>query len=131
MNRGARIVVAGGAMALKDAVGRFGERLAERRLRERGWEVLATNWRCALGELDLVAVDGRDAVFVEVKTRRSEAYGGAVAAVTPAKLRRLRLLAGAWLASQDRAFDGARIDVVAVTLPRSGPPVVEHLRDVG
>ena len=118
-------------MAVKDAVGRFGEDLAERRVLGYGWEVLARNWRCRLGELDLVAVDGDDAVFVEVKTRRSDAFGGAVAAVTPAKVRRLRLLAGAWLASQDRAFAAARIDVVAVTLPRSGPPQVEHLRDVG
>ena len=118
-------------MAVKDAVGRFGEDLAERRVVGFGWEVLARNWRCTLGELDLVARDGDEAVFVEVKTRRSEAYGGAVAAVTPAKLRRLRLLAGAWLASQERAFSAARIDVVAITVPRAGAPVVEHLRDVG
>lgn len=118
-------------MAVKDAVGRFGESVAQRRVRGYGWEVLATNWRCAIGELDIVAVDGDDAVFVEVKTRRSAAYGGAAEAVTPAKLRRLRLLAGAWLASQERAFGGARIDVLAITLPRGGPPVVEHLRNVG
>ena len=118
-------------MAVKDAVGRFGEDLAVARLEQAGWEVLARNWRCRMGELDVVAVDDGEAVFVEVKTRRSDAYGTALEAVSRTKLGRLRLLAGLWLASQSRAFTGARIDLVAVTVPRSGPPAVEHLRGIG
>ncbi|WP_062460544.1 YraN family protein [Demequina soli] len=118
-------------MAVKDAVGRYGEEVAARRLVEDGWEVLVRNWRCARGELDIVARDGRELVFVEVKTRRSDAFGGALAAVTPAKVRRLRLLAGQWLADQDVAWPAVRIDVVAVTLPRAGAAVIEHVRGVG
>ncbi|WP_062313040.1 YraN family protein [Demequina rhizosphaerae] len=118
-------------MAVKDEVGRYGEELAARRLLEDGWEVLARNWRCGLGEVDIVARDGAEVVFVEVKTRRSDAFGGALAAVTGAKVRRLRRLAGEWLAGQPLVWAGARIDVVAVTLPRSGPAVVEHVRGVG
>lgn len=118
-------------MAVKDVVGRFGEDLAVARLEEAGWEVLVRNWRCRMGELDVVAVDGGEAVFVEVKTRRSEAFGSAREAVSREKLGRLRLLAGLWLASQTRAFTGARIDLIAVTMPRSGTPRVEHVRGIG
>ncbi len=118
-------------MAVKDAVGRYGEDLAARRLEALGWRVLSRNWRCRLGELDIVAVDGAELVFVEVKTRRSDAFGGALAAVTPNKLRRLRLLAGQWLAEHDGPHHGIRIDVVAVTLQDAGAPVLDHVRGVG
>ncbi len=118
-------------MAAKDEVGRHGERVVTRRLEEQGWEVLARNWRCEHGEIDIVAVDGSDLVAVEVKTRRTATFGVPQEAVTPAKLSRLRRLVGLWLASQDRRFYGVRIDVCAVTLPASGPALVEHLRGVG
>ncbi|WP_062287244.1 YraN family protein [Demequina phytophila] len=118
-------------MAVKDEVGRYGEELVARRLVADGWEVLERNWRCALGEVDIVAREGDEVVFVEVKTRRSDAFGGALAAVTVRKVRRLRLLAGEWLAEQPRGWTGARIDVVAVTLPRAGAAVLEHVRGIG
>ncbi|WP_062516910.1 YraN family protein [Demequina gelatinilytica] len=118
-------------MAVKDAVGRYGEDLVVRTLAEDGWEVLARNWRCPLGEIDIVARDGTAVVFVEVKTRRSDAFGGALAAVTRGKLARLRLLAGEWVAGQAARWPEMRIDVVGVTIPRSGRAVIEHLRGVG
>jgi len=117
-------------MAAKDAVGRHGEQVVATRLREAGWEILDRNWRCDLGELDIVAVDGRDLVAVEVKTRRTHSYGPPQEAVTRRKLARLRQLTAAWLSSQQRHFGAVRIDVCAVTLPRSGPALVEHLRGV-
>jgi putative endonuclease len=118
-------------MAAKDEVGRHGERVVARMLEEQGWEVLDRNWRCAIGELDIVAADGDCLVAIEVKTRRSSAFGSPQEAVTAAKLGRLRRLVGAWLASQDRHFREIRIDVCAVTLPKAGAAVVEHLRGVG
>jgi len=118
-------------MAVKDAVGRYGEDLVARRLEQDGWEVLARNWRCGLGEVDIVGRDGGTVVFVEVKTRRSDAFGGALAAVTRGKLGRLRRLAGEWLAQQDAVYADIRIDVVGVTIPRSGAAVLEHLEGVG
>ena len=118
-------------MAAKDEVGRHGERVVARLLESLGWEVLERNWRCEHGELDIVAVDGECLVAVEVKTRRTATYGSPQEAVTGAKLSRLRRLTGAWLAAQDRRFEAIRIDVCAVTLPRSGAAVVEHLRGVG
>jgi len=117
-------------MAAKDEVGRHGETVVARRLETDGWEVLARNWRCEHGELDIVAVDGDCLVAVEVKTRRTSTYGSPQEAVTSAKLARLRRLTGAWLASQDRRFTSVRIDVCAVTLPRSGAALIEHLRGV-
>lgn len=118
-------------MAAKDEVGRHGERVVARMLEDDGWVVLARNWRCEHGELDIVALDGECLVAVEVKTRRNAAFGPPQEAVTHAKLQRLRRLVGAWLASQDQRFRELRIDVCAVTLPRAGAAVVEHLRGVG
>jgi putative endonuclease len=83
---------------------------------ERGYEVLARNWRCPEGELDLVLRDGRTVVFCEVKTRSSTAFGAPVEAVTRAKQARLRRLAGCWLESADRAArtSAIRFDVASV-----------------
>ena len=117
-------------MAAKDEVGRHGEDVVARALEEQGWEVLARNWRCPLGEIDIVARDGGDAVAVEVKTRRSATFGSPVEAVTRVKVARLRRLAAAWLAGQDDHFDGIRIDVVGVTLPPAGAAVLTHVRCV-
>ncbi len=117
-------------MAAKDEVGRYGEDVAARTLREAGWEVLARNWRCAEGEIDIVALDGDCLVVVEVKTRRSHSFGVPQEAVTQVKLARLRRLAAAWLAAQTRRFSDVRIDVVAVTVASAGAAQVEHLRGV-
>jgi putative endonuclease len=123
-------------MAVKDAVGRYGERVALRHLESAGWAVLDRNWRSpereCPGELDVVARDGTSLVVVEVKTRRGRRYGTGVEAVTPAKLRRLRRLAGVWLATCRGADppDEVRIDVVSVELGPAGAPRVEHVRGV-
>ena len=114
-------------MAAKDEVGRHGERVVARRLESQGWEVLARNWRCEHGELDIVAVDGDCLVAVEVKTRRTATYGSPQEAVTAAKLSRLRRLTGAWLAAQDRRFARSahrrvRGDVAALGLGGRGAP---------
>ncbi len=115
-------------MAAKDAVGRYGERLVAERLATLGWEVLERNWRCALGELDIVAIDHGCIVAVEVKTRRTATYGSPLEAVTPVKVARIRRLLAAWLASQPQTFHEVRIDVVGVTLPPAGAAQLEHVR---
>jgi len=65
--------------------------------RQRGYQVVARNWRCREGELDLVLRKARTIVFCEVKTRTSSAFGAPVEAVTRTKQRRLRHLAVVWL----------------------------------
>lgn len=114
-------------MTDRRALGEYGERLAARYLTESGWEVLDRNWRCPVGEIDLVARDGDCLVVCEVKTRRTTGFGGPVAAVTPVKAARLRRLAGCWVeAHPDTGTDDLRIDVVAVLCPPGRPAEVEH-----
>lgn len=115
-------------MADKDTLGRYGEELAAEHLVETGLVVLARNWRCADGELDIVALDGDVLVFCEVKTRSGLGYGLPVEAVTPVKARRIRRLAARWLAEDDRSWPQLRFDVVSVVRRRGWAPTLEHLR---
>ena len=93
-----------------------------------GLRVVARNWRCREGEIDLVAAGPGLLVFCEVKARRGHGYGSPAAAVTPAKQARLRRLAAAYLATVPAAPRSVRFDVVAVTCTRGYRPVVEHLK---
>jgi len=110
------------------AVGAYGERMAERHLREQGLVVLARNWRCADGEIDLILRDGEDLVFCEVKTRRGDRFGTPAEAIGADKIRRLRRLAARWLAQTQVRPREIRFDVVAVLPQRRGATVVEHVR---
>ncbi|GII58985.1 UPF0102 protein [Planotetraspora thailandica] len=101
-------------MAAKDRLGRHGEQLAADFLHARGMRILARNWRCPEGEIDIIARDGDTIVIVEVKTRSGRSHGTAFEAVTEAKLARLRSLGRRWLESQPEWFDTLRIDVVAL-----------------
>jgi len=83
-----------------------------------GYQVVARNWRCRQGELDLVLRRGRTIVFCEVKTRSSTAFGAPVEAVTRAKQVRLRLLAARWLEESRRAAGEVRFDVASVLAGR-------------
>ncbi|OBB04895.1 YraN family protein [Mycobacteriaceae bacterium 1482268.1] len=114
-------------------IGALGEQLAVDHLTSQGLAVLQRNWRCRYGELDVIAVDNttRTAVFVEVKTRTGDQFGGVEQAVTPDKVRRLRRLAGLWLAGQDRSWAAVRIDVIGVRIGRQRTPEITHLQAVG
>jgi putative endonuclease len=118
--------------ASRAQIGALGEQLAVEHLTSFGWRVLARNWRCRYGELDVIAVEpGGVVVFVEVKTRRSEQFGGVAQAVTPDKVRRLRRLAGLWLASQNGSWPQVRIDVIGVRVGHRPTPEISHLQGVG
>jgi putative endonuclease len=117
--------------AMRQALGAYGETLAARHLSERGLVVLERNWRCAEGEIDLVLRDGDTLVVCEVKTRSSLDFGSPHEAVTPAKLARLRRLAGCWQAARGMPARDVRIDLVAVLRPRRGACVVEHVPGIG
>jgi putative endonuclease len=92
--------------------------------------VLARNWTCELGEVDLIAVDGDTLVICEVKTRRGLDYGSPVESVTWRKLARLRRLAARWLHDSGRTASEVRIDVIGVLLRPKGAALVDHLRGV-
>jgi putative endonuclease len=108
-------------------LGARGEDLAVAWYTSRGYEVLGRNWRCREGELDVVAARGRGVVFCEVKTRTGAAFGIPAEAVTGQKQRRLRRLAGRWLAEAAPAggFADVRFDVACVTLRPGATPEVE------
>jgi putative endonuclease len=104
-------------------LGRTGEDAAVECYRSAGYQVIARNWRCALGEVDLVLTRGRTIVFCEVKTRRDSAFGPPFEAVTSKKQRKLRLLAQAFLLAEraPRPVDlQVRFDVASVTVNRGG-----------
>ena len=117
-------------MTVKETFGRFGEDLAVETLVGLGYVIAERNWRCPQGELDIVAWDGDDLVFVEVKTRSSAAFGTAAEAVTREKMLRIRRAMTQWLLVRRPPFAHLRIDVVTVMTSRSAPPVVEHLKAV-
>jgi putative endonuclease len=114
-------------------IGALGEQLAVEHLRSLGLRVLERNWRCRYGELDVIAADdaARIVVFVEVKTRTSDQFGGVAQAVTPDKVRRLRRLAGLWLAAQNGRWSAVRIDVIGVRIGRRRTPELTHVQGVG
>ncbi len=115
----------------KDALGRRGEQLAAEYLLNSGFQILDRNFRCAEGEIDIVAADRRDLVACEVKTRSDVRYGTPAEAVTRQKLRRLRHLAAVWASSQGWFYDQLRVDVIGVLKSPSGDFTIEHLRGVG
>jgi putative endonuclease len=114
-------------------IGALGEQLAVDHLQAAGLRVLARNWRCRYGELDVIAADDAASavVFVEVKTRTSDQFGGVEQAVTAEKVRRLRRLAGLWLAQQSNRWTAVRIDVVTVRIGRRRSPEITHIQGVG
>ena len=111
------------------SLGQRGEAAAARYLGKLGYKIVARGDRAVLGELDLVAVDGRTIVFVEVKTRQSQEAGNPAEAVDLDKQRRLSRLALAYLRRRDLLEYPARFDVLAVTWPEGATrPVIEHFR---
>ena len=108
-------------------LGARGEDLAAGWYTAHGYEVLARNWRCREGELDLVVSRDRRVVFCEVKTRRGTGFGLPAEAVTGEKQRRLRRLASRWLGEQPPSgrFAEFRFDVACVTLRAGATPDLE------
>ncbi|MEK2494566.1 YraN family protein [Kitasatospora purpeofusca] len=134
-------------------LGRYGERVAARRLAEDGLRILDRNWRCVEGELDIVALDGDTVAVCEVKTRSERGFQQPTEAIDPIKADRLRRLAERWMSerwpghfvrlagpeyrpgSTDPPWapvppGGVRIDLVAVINRVRGAATVDHLRGV-
>lgn len=110
------------------AVGQIGEDLACLELEHRGYAIIARRYRTRMGEIDIVARDGKTMVFVEVKARESRRFGEAVEAVTLLKRRRIVMVAQEYLVTHTQAECPCRFDVVSVHLGE-GHPVVEVYRN--
>ncbi|MCL0089642.1 YraN family protein [Dehalococcoidia bacterium] len=101
-------------------MGAFGERAAREYLKKRGYKILETNFRGALGEIDIVAQDGDCVVFVEVRTRRSLAFGTPEESITAAKKARLIKLAQSYIQGHRDPSCPWRIDIVAIEIGQDG-----------
>ncbi len=110
--------------------GNRGEQLAIVYLRERDYNILATNWHCPRGEIDIIAQNGPTIVFVEVRTRRTTSTASAFASITLSKQQKLTQTAHLYL--HEHNIDDQtpwRIDVIAIALPTGKKPVIDHVED--
>jgi putative endonuclease len=115
----------------KDELGRAGEQVAAEYLERAGLRILDRNWRCADGEIDIVAAERRVLVVCEVKTRSGTVFGTPLEAISRHKRARLRRLAVQWLAAHGVLFDEVRIDVIGLLKDKAGEFQIEHVRGVG
>ena len=112
----------------RQILGREGEEIAERFLKRKGYRLVERNYRCPLGELDLIVLDRRVIVFVEVKTRSDHSFGAPLESVHPRKQRKM-IKAALFFLSQHRLHHReARFDVVGVSLDGT-EPVIEHIEN--
>lgn len=109
--------------------GRRGEEIAGEFLRRKGYRKIAENYRCRMGEIDLVVMDEDTLVFVEVKSRKGMSRGRAEDKITASKRRRLVLLARFFLLERGWLSRPARFDVVTVEWEGEGRRAVTHYRD--
>lgn len=110
-------------------IGRSGEQSAERFLRDKGLHLVGRNHRCARGEIDLIMRDGETLVFVEVRRRKSSAYGSPLETVSAAKQRKLIAAAQHYVASQNISSRQAlRFDVVGIISDGTGE-TIEWIRN--
>ena len=108
-------------------LGRRGETLAARHLTSLGMQVLARNWRCPGGELDLVLRQGSTLIACEVKTRSGTGFGDPLDAITPAKQVRLRRLLATWATEHGGGADVLRVDSVGIVWPEHERPLLRHV----
>ncbi len=119
----------------KQQLGVRGEDLACAELERQGMQVLERNWRCRLGEIDIVAAEVGDAgltlVFCEVKCRSGLGFGHPLEAITFTKMRTLRQLAALWMREHHLKASTIRLDAIGVVLVSGEPPSLTHVRAVG
>jgi len=112
----------------KQILGQEGERIAESYLRKKGYRVVERNYRCPVGELDLILLDRRVVVFVEVKTRSDDRFGAPLESVGPRKQKKMIKTALFFLTRHRLHNRDARFDVVGISY-QGGEPMVEHIQN--
>lgn len=103
--------------------GERGENLAVWYLKQNGYKIIEQNYRSRMGEIDIIAKDGKTIVFVEVKSRRSIRYGSPKWAITPKKQRKISMVALYYLKTTQQIDTKARFDVVAITSNQDEPQI--------
>lgn len=107
-------------------LGKWGERLTAETLRKKGWRILETNYRCRMGEIDLIAEKGGYLAFVEVKLRKNDRFGRAGEAVTSEKQRKLRAAAELYLMENPTKLQ-PRFDVAEIYAPQGMNTAKPHI----
>ncbi len=115
-------------MNQRQQMGQHGEKIAVAYFVAKGYKIVALNWRCSTGELDIIAEDNQTLVFVEVRTRRGQRFGLATESITPTKKTRLIELAHAYLQETNTINHRWRIDVFTVQLGQ-GSPQLNHIEN--
>lgn len=118
------------AMTRQQALGAYGESLAARYLEQQGMVVISRNWRCDVGEIDIIAREELTLVFCEVKTRSGVQFGHPLEAISDRKIRRLRRLALRWLDERSIHAPVVRFDVVGIVQPQRGASDLTHVRGI-
>lgn len=109
--------------------GRYGEQLVAQYLATNGYQIIETNWRCSVGEIDIVAQKENTLVFVEVRSRHAENTEPSFESVNKRKQAKLAALANAYIDAHNLDETEWRIDVIGVAMPRSGKAIIEHVED--
>ncbi len=110
-------------------LGAWGERLAAKTLRRKGYRIIERNFTCPAGEMDIIAADGDVLIFVEVKSRSSDAHADPEANITAHKRRQLTRVARYYLSEKNATDLPCRFDVMAIVAPAGGKPTCEHFVD--
>lgn len=115
---------------LRQILGQKGEKQAARFLKQKGYKIVIANYRCKYGEIDLVARDADILIFIEIKTRTSNDFGGPAAAVNYRKQQQISKVAHHYLVTHHRNDDvDARFDVICVLSPKGQQTQIEHIHD--
>ncbi len=109
-------------------LGRKGEKISVDYLKKKGYNIILCNYRCKIGEIDIIARDGKTLVFVEVKTRSSFTFGPPVTSITPRKQRQISRTAEHYLTKKKLFNSEARFDVVSVVIPATRAVSIDHIK---
>jgi putative endonuclease len=112
------------------SLGQRGEQLAAEYLKRQGYTILATNWHCKNGEIDIVAQKADSLIFVEVRTRRADNTESAFESITPRKQARMIAAAQAYIATHELDNMDWRVDMIGIAIPRNGKPIIEYAEDI-
>ncbi len=111
------------------SLGGYGEEIAATYLKGRNYKIIERNYSCKSGEIDIIAIDGKTLVFVEVKTRKNYSYGPPQLAVTQFKQRQISKAALTYVTAKKLGDMNARFDVVAVLLREQERPRIDHIKN--
>ncbi len=114
----------------KQRTGQRGETLATEFLIQAGWVIVERNWRCASGEIDIIAKDGETLIFVEVRTRHSANTEPNFESFTPRKRAKMIATSDEYLSTHQLEDSPYRIDAIAISFAPHSAPIIEHIPDV-